>query len=456
MSLKVVILAAGKGTRMRSKLPKVLQPLAHQSLLQHVVNTASTLNAQQIITVVGHGAEKVQQSIKGEHLEFALQAEQLGTGHAVAQANDFYGENDTVLILYGDVPLTAQSTLEDLLSLVDAHHPLALLTISLADSTGYGRIVRNQHHQVQAIVEEKDATAEQKSIREVNTGIMAVQGAYLKNWLGKLSSDNAQGELYLTDIIEMCVTDGFEVHTTQPVSEIEVLGVNDKVQLQNLERRYQRQQAELLMRSGVTLMDADRVDVRGQIEVGQDVSIDVNVVFEGRVIIGDNVQIGANCIIKESVIANNTIIHAFSHIEDAQIEQACVIGPYARLRPGTELAAEAKIGNFVEVKKSKIGFGSKVNHLSYIGDTLMGANCNIGAGTITCNYDGVNKHLTEIGDEVFVGSDSQLVAPVKLGDGATIGAGSTITKEVPAQELTLSRSKQITLKGWQKPVKNPK
>lgn len=456
MSLKVVILAAGKGTRMRSQLPKVLQPLAQQPLLQHVVNTASTLDAQQIVTVIGHGAETVQQTIKGEHLEFALQAEQLGTGHAVAQANDFYGENDTVLILYGDVPLTAQSTLKDLLSLVDAHHPLALLTIRLADSSGYGRIVRNQHHQVQAIVEEKDATAEQKSILEVNTGIMAVKGAYLKSWLGKLSSDNAQGELYLTDIIEMCVADGFEVHTTQPDSEIEVLGVNDKKQLQDLERRYQRQQAEQLMRSGVTLMDADRVDVRGQIEVGQDVSIDVNVVFEGRVKLGHNVQIGANCIIKESVIADNTIIHAFSHIEDSQIEQACVIGPYARLRPGTELAAEAKIGNFVEVKKSKIGFASKVNHLSYIGDTLMGAHCNIGAGTITCNYDGVNKHLTEIGEGVFVGSDSQLVAPVKLGDGATIGAGSTITKDVPADELTLSRSKQITLKDWQKPVKQPK
>ncbi|MDX1348489.1 MAG: bifunctional UDP-N-acetylglucosamine diphosphorylase/glucosamine-1-phosphate N-acetyltransferase GlmU [Thiomicrorhabdus chilensis] len=456
MSLKVVILAAGKGTRMRSQLPKVLQPLAQQPLLQHVVNTASTLDAQQIVTVIGHGAETVQQTIKGEHLEFALQTEQLGTGHAVAQANDFYGENDTVLILYGDVPLTAQSTLKDLLSLVDAHHPLALLTIRLADSSGYGRIVRNQHHQVQAIVEEKDATAEQKSILEVNTGIMAVKGAYLKSWLGKLSSDNAQGELYLTDIIEMCVADGFEIHTTQPGSEIEVLGVNDKKQLQDLERRYQRQQAELLMRSGVTLMDADRVDVRGHIEVGQDVTIDVNVIFEGQVKLGNNVQIGANCIIKESVIADNTIIHAFSHIEDSQIEQACVIGPYARLRPGTELASEAKIGNFVEIKKSKIGFGSKVNHLSYIGDTLMGAHCNIGAGTITCNYDGVNKHLTEIGEGVFVGSDSQLVAPVKLGDGATIGAGSTITKEVPAEELTLSRSKQITLKGWKKPVKKPK
>lgn len=456
MSLKVVILAAGKGTRMRSQLPKVLQPLAQQPLLQHVVNTASTLDAKQIVTVIGHGAETVQQTIKGEHLEFALQAEQLGTGHAVAQASDFYGENDTVLILYGDVPLTAQSTLKDLLSLVDAHHPLALLTIRLSDSSGYGRIVRNQHHQVQAIVEEKDATAEQKSILEVNTGIMAVKGAYLKSWLGKLSSDNAQGELYLTDIIEMCVADGFEVHTTQPDSEIEVLGVNDKKQLQDLERRYQRQQAELLMRSGVTLMDADRVDVRGQIEVGQDVSIDVNVVFEGVVQLGHNVQIGANCIIKDSVIEDNTIVHAFSHIEGSQIDQACVIGPYARLRPGTELAAEAKIGNFVEVKKSKIGSGSKVNHLSYIGDTLMGANCNIGAGTITCNYDGVNKHLTEIGEGVFVGSDSQLVAPVKLGDGATIGAGSTITKEVPAEELTLSRSKQITLTGWQKPVKKPK
>lgn len=453
MALKVVILAAGKGTRMRSQLPKVLQPLAQKPLLQHVISTAESLDSTDIITVIGHGAESVKSAVAGEHLSFALQEEQLGTGHAVVQANDHYTDSDTVLILYGDVPLTSIDTLQDLLSLVDENHPLALLTIELMDSTGYGRIVRDNHFQVQAIVEEKDALPEQKLIKEVNTGIMAVKGKQLKSWLANLSADNAQGEYYLTDIIAMCVADGFEVHTTKPKSEIEVLGVNNKVQLQDLERRYQRQQVEALMTEGATIIDASRVDVRGEVTIGQDVQIDVNAIFEGQVQLGNNVKIGANCIIKNATIADNVTIEPFSHIEEAKIAQNCTIGPYARLRPGTELAEEAKIGNFVETKKAKIGKGSKVNHLTYIGDTLMGENCNIGAGTITCNYDGVNKHLTEIGDGVFVGSDTQLVAPVKINSGATIGAGSTITKDVPANELTLSRSKQLTLKGWNKPTK---
>ena len=453
MSLKVVILAAGKGSRMRSQLPKVLQPLAQKSLLQHVINTAESLDSTDIITVIGHGAESVKSSVIGSNLSFALQEQQLGTGHAVAQANEHYSDSDTVLILYGDVPLTSKKTLTNLLSLVDDRHPLALLTIEMADSSGYGRIVRNKQLQVQAIVEEKDASAEHKLIKEVNTGIMAVKGHYLKNWLANLSSDNAQGEFYLTDIIAMCVDSGFEVNTAQPSEEIEVLGVNNKSQLQDLERRYQKQQVENLMEQGATVLDANRVDVRGQVSIGQDVSIDINVIFEGQVSLGNTVSIGANCIIKNSTLADNVRIEAFSHIEETTIADNCVVGPYARLRPGTELAESAKIGNFVETKKVKIGRGSKVNHLSYIGDAVMGEGCNIGAGVITCNYDGVNKHLTEIGDGVFVGSDTQLVAPVKIGSGATIGAGSTITKEVPADELTLSRSKQLTIKGWIKPVK---
>ena len=453
MSLKVVILAAGKGTRMRSKLPKVLQPLAKKPLLAHVIDTAKILTDDAIITVIGHGAELVESTLSGDQLSYVMQAEQLGTGHAVAQAEPHFNDDDTVLILYGDVPLTRQETLQDLLNQVDDTHPLSLLTITLEDSTGYGRIVRDSHHRVLAIVEEKDANAEQKTIKEVNTGIMAVKGKQLRDWLSRLSNDNAQEEYYLTDIIAMCVEDGFEVHTAEPQAEIEVLGVNNKAQLQDLERQYQAQLANELMVQGATLVDASRIDIRGQLSVAQDVSIDANVIFEGQVTLGENVTIEANCVIKNADIGDNTVIKAFTHIEEAVIGQSCDIGPYARLRPGTELADKAKIGNFVETKKAKIGEGSKVNHLSYVGDTEMGANCNIGAGTITCNYDGVNKHQTIIGDNVFVGSDSQLVAPVTVESGATIGAGSTITKTAPSDQLTLSRSKQLTVKSWQKPTK---
>lgn len=456
MALKVVILAAGKGTRMRSSLPKVLQPLAHKPLLQHVLDTASGLDAQQIIAVVGHGAEQVKQRVNCDHLVYALQESQLGTGHAVVQANPFYAEDDTVLILYGDVPLTSAATLNDLLSLVDESHPLALLTLNLDDPAGYGRIVRDAHFQVQAIVEQKDADNDQKAIKEVNTGIMAVKGGHLKRWLANLSSDNAQQEYYLTDIIAMCVADGYGVQTTQPARALEVLGVNDKLQLQSLERQYQRLLAEELLQQGTTLMDADRIDIRGSVSVGTDVQIDVNVVFEGHNEIGDQVVIGAHCYLKNVQIAAGSVIHPFSHLEGCVVAENCSIGPYARLRPGSELAEQVRIGNFVETKQARIGKGSKINHLSYVGDTLMGRDCNIGAGTITCNYDGVNKHLTEIGDRVFVGSDSQLVAPIKIEDDATIGAGSTITKTAPAGELTLSRSKQLTIAGWRKPHKLPK
>ena len=453
MALKVVILAAGKGTRMRSKLPKVLQPLASKSLLQHVIDTAEQLKSQSIITVVGHGADLVKDTVEGKALDFVMQSEQLGTGHAVQQATSLIEDEDKVLILYGDVPLTSFETLDDLLSQVSDDSPLSLLTIHLPNPTGYGRIIRDQHELVQAIVEQKDATADQLVVNEVNTGIMAVQGKLLKLWLSNLSSDNAQGEYYLTDIIAMCVDDGFRVSTSHPAQELEVLGVNDKSQLQQLERLYQQQQANELMQQGVTLIDANRIDVRGSVSVAMDVEIDANVILEGHVELGENVKIGANCILKNVKIGNDTQIHPFSHLEDCVVGQDVNIGPYARLRPGTELADEVRVGNFVETKKAHVGKGSKINHLSYVGDTTMGEGCNIGAGTITCNYDGVNKHQTIIGDGVFVGSDTQLVAPVHVGDNATIGAGSTITKDSPAEELTLSRSKQMTLKGWQKPTK---
>lgn len=453
MALKVVILAAGKGTRMRSSLPKVLQPLAGQPLLQHVINTAHTIHAERIITIVGHQSHLVEERMADQGIDFVAQTEQLGTGHAVQQALPEIKDDDTVLVLYGDVPLTQSSTLLDLLALVDEEHPLALLTINLNNPTGYGRIVRDQHMVVQAIVEQKDATPDQLEINEVNTGILAANGKKLNEWLSRLQNDNAQGEYYLTDIIEMCVSDGAHVQTSQPQQEMEVLGVNDKRQLQSLERQYQSSLADDLLENGVTLIDSNRIDIRGEVTVGQDVEIDVNVIFEGRVILGDNVKIGANCILKNVEISNNSTIHAFTHMEDCSIGQEVNVGPYARIRPGTELADKVRIGNFVETKKAKIGKGSKVNHLSYVGDTSMGAGCNIGAGTITCNYDGVNKHQTTIGNNVFVGSDSQLVAPVEIEDGATIGAGSTITKSAPADQLTLSRSKQLTIKNWQKPEK---
>ena len=472
-SIVVTILAAGKGTRMQSAKPKVLQPLAKKPLLGHVFDTAFDLSPNRILPVIGHGAGQVKAAFAFDNLAHRLaeigmldeslvtlpeviwveQTEQLGTGHAVQQVLPHLKDEEVLLILYGDVPLTRKETLEDLLDLVDDTHPLALLTVNLSVPTGYGRIIRDQHLNVQAIIEEKDATLEQKQVQEVNTGIMAVRAKQARQWLSALQNNNAQGEYYLTDIIAMAVADGFHIRTTQPADETEVLGVNDKVQLQQLERIYQQQQAERLMRQGVTLLDADRIDIRGQVSVGRDVEIGVNVVFEGDVQLGDGVVIGDHCILKDTVLGDQVRVEPFSHLDGAKVGQACVIGPYARLRPGTELADEVKIGNFVETKKAQIGRGSKVNHLSYIGDTLMGGGCNIGAGTITCNYDGVNKHQTVIGERVFVGSDTQLVAPVEVGDGATIGAGSTITKRVPANELTLSRSKQVTIKNWQKPPK---
>ncbi|WP_127471687.1 bifunctional UDP-N-acetylglucosamine diphosphorylase/glucosamine-1-phosphate N-acetyltransferase GlmU [Thiomicrorhabdus aquaedulcis] len=453
MSLKVVILAAGKGTRMKSNLPKVLQPLAGKPLLQHVIDTAQHLHSDNIVAVVGHGAELVKTHVTGLNLEFVLQEQQLGTGHAVQQVQSHFEDDDTVLILYGDVPLTKLTTLTRLLNLVEEQYPLALLTITLNDSNGYGRIIRDNQGEVLAIVEQKDANPEQCCIKEVNTGILAAKGYWLKRWIDQLTNQNSQGEYYLTDVIALAVREGFKIATTHPETELEVLGVNDKLQLHTLEREYQRLLVNDLMLNGVTILDAHRVDIRGQVTAGRDVEVDVNVVFEGQISLGDNVRIGANCYLKDVTILANTVIHPFSHLESCQIGEECIIGPYARLRPGTQLANQVKIGNFVETKKAVIGKDSKVNHLSYIGDTVMGTGVNIGAGTITCNYDGVNKHVTHIGNNVFVGSDTQLIAPVNIGHDATIGAGSTITKDVPSGELTLSRSKQLTLQGWKKPVK---
>lgn len=453
VTLKVVILAAGKGTRMRSSLPKVLQPLAGRALLAHVVATAQALAADDILTIIGHGAQAVMSAFAQSDITWVEQRQQLGTGHAVQQALPYISADDKVLILYGDVPLTSVATLRDLLSLVDSKQPLALLTVTLDDPAGYGRIVRDQHHTVAAIVEQKDAQPEQLLINEVNTGIMAVQGAQLQAWLSRLTNQNVQGEYYLTDIIAMAVADGFEVQTTSPQAVMEVLGVNDKHQLQDLEREYQRSQAKRLMQQGVTLLDANRLDIRGEVETGQDVEIDVNVILQGKVVLGNQVKIGANVVLNNVEIAEGSVIHPFSHLEQVKVGAHCRIGPYARIRPGSDLADRVHVGNFVELKNAQVGEGSKMNHLSYIGDTKMGCGVNIGAGTITCNYDGVNKHQTVIGDRVFVGSDSQLIAPVMIEDDATIGAGSTITKTAPAGELTLSRSKQMTIKGWQKPAK---
>ncbi|QYK12932.1 bifunctional UDP-N-acetylglucosamine diphosphorylase/glucosamine-1-phosphate N-acetyltransferase GlmU [Shewanella rhizosphaerae] len=454
MALNVVILAAGKGTRMRSDLPKVLHPIAHKSMVQHVIDTAHQLGSEAIQLVYGYGADKLKTRLGEQTLNWVLQAEQLGTGHAVAQANDNIGDDDTVLILYGDVPLIQASTLEALLAVRDANG-LAILTVNLPDPTGYGRIVR-EAGKVVGIIEQKDANEEQLKINEINTGIMAAPGKQLKAWLGQLSSDNAQGEYYLTDIVSMAHSDGVSITTAQPESAIEVEGANNRVQLAQLERAYQARAAEKLMLEGANLRDPARIDVRGDVTVGMDVMIDVNVVFQGKVTIGNNVTIGAGAILIDCEIGDNAEIKPYSIIENAIVGEAASAGPFARLRPGAELKRDAHIGNFVEMKKAVLGEGSKAGHLAYIGDAQVGAGVNIGAGTITCNYDGANKHLTVIEDDVFVGSDTQLVAPVTIGKGATLGAGSTITRDVAADELVITRVKQRHLTGWTRPVKQKK
>ncbi|MXR68856.1 bifunctional UDP-N-acetylglucosamine diphosphorylase/glucosamine-1-phosphate N-acetyltransferase GlmU [Shewanella sp. JBTF-M18] len=454
MALNVVILAAGKGTRMRSDLPKVLHPIAHKSMVQHVIDTAHQLGSEAIQLVYGYGADKLKARLGEQTLNWVLQAEQLGTGHAVAQANDNISDDDTVLILYGDVPLIQASTLEALLAARD-DKGLAILTVNLPDPTGYGRIVR-EAGKVVGIVEQKDANEEQLKINEINTGIMAAPGKQLKAWLGQLSSDNAQGEYYLTDIVAMAHRDGVSITTAQPASAIEVEGANNRVQLAQLERAYQARAAEKLMLEGANLRDPARIDVRGDVTLGMDVMIDVNVVFQGKVTIGNNVTIGAGAILIDCEIGDNAEIKPYSIIENAIVGEAASAGPFARLRPGAELKRDAHIGNFVEMKKAVLGEGSKAGHLAYIGDAQVGAGVNIGAGTITCNYDGANKHLTVIEDDVFVGSDTQLVAPVTIGKGATLGAGSTITRDVAADELVITRVKQRHLTGWTRPVKQKK
>ena len=451
MSLDIVILAAGQGTRMRSALPKVLHPVAGKSMLGHVIDTARQLSPRKIHVVIGHGAELVRERLAANDVDFVLQAEQLGTGHAVAQALPHI-EADKVLILYGDVPLTQVETLSRLLEQA-SDTQLGLLTVNLADPTGYGRIIRDEAGIVQAIVEHKDASEAQRAIREGNTGILAVPGKRLGDWLGRLSNSNAQGEYYLTDVIAMAVADGLVVATETAQEEMEVLGANDRIQLAQLERYYQQRAARRLMTQGVTLLDPARFDLRGEVTVGRDVQIDINVILEGKVVIEDGVQIGPNCVIKDSTLRRGAIVKANSHLEGAELGEGADCGPFARLRPGAKLGAKAHVGNFVELKNAVLGEGAKAGHLSYLGDAEIGARTNIGAGTITCNYDGANKFKTVMGEDVFIGSNSSLVAPVTLGDGATTGAGSTVTQDVPAKALAVGRAKQRNIEGWKRPTK---
>ncbi|MCL4650538.1 bifunctional UDP-N-acetylglucosamine diphosphorylase/glucosamine-1-phosphate N-acetyltransferase GlmU [Burkholderia multivorans] len=450
--MNIVILAAGTGKRMRSALPKVLHPVAGRPLLSHVIATARTLQPSRLVVVVGHGAEQVRAAIAAPDIQFAVQAEQLGTGHAVRQALPLLDPAQPTLVLYGDVPLTRASTLQ---RLVDAARDgrYGILTVTLDDPTGYGRIVRDASGFVTRIVEQKDASPDELKIAEINTGIIVTPTAQLAMWLGALKNENAQGEYYLTDVVELAIEAGFEVVTAQPDEEWETLGVNSKAQLAELERIHQRNVADALLADGVTLADPARIDVRGTLHCGRDVSIDVNCVFEGDVTLADNVTIGANCVIRNASVGAGTRIDAFTHIDGAELGAHTVIGPYARLRPGAQLADEAHVGNFVEVKNAVIGHGSKANHLTYIGDADIGARVNIGAGTITCNYDGANKFRTVIEDDVFVGSDTQLVAPVHVGRGVTIAAGTTVWKDVADGVLALNEKTQTAKSGYVRPVK---
>ncbi|MBP5060572.1 bifunctional UDP-N-acetylglucosamine diphosphorylase/glucosamine-1-phosphate N-acetyltransferase GlmU [Pseudomonas chlororaphis] len=451
MSLEIVILAAGQGTRMRSSLPKVLHPVAGNSMLGHVIHSARQLDPQRIHVVIGHGADAVRERLAADDLNFVLQDKQLGTGHAVAQAVPFITA-DTVLILYGDVPLIEVETLQRLLKQAGPEQ-LGLLTVELADPTGYGRIVRDAAGKVAAIVEQKDTNEAQRAITEGNTGILAVPANRLGDWMSRLSNNNAQGEYYLTDVIAMAVSDGLVVATEQPHDAMEVQGANDRKQLAELERHYQLRAARRLMAQGVTLRDPARFDVRGEVSVGRDVLIDINVILEGRVVIEDDVVIGPNCVIKDSTLRKGVVIKANSHIEGAVLGEGSDAGPFARLRPGTVLDARAHVGNFVELKNAHMGEGAKAGHLAYLGDAEIGARSNIGAGTITCNYDGANKHRTVLGEDVFIGSNNSLVAPVDIQDGATTAAGSTINQTVEKAQLAVARARQKNIDGWKRPVK---
>ena len=451
MNLAVVILAAGKGTRMKSDLPKVLHPIAGRPMVQHVVDAAGALDPDNTVLIYGHGGDAVRQAVTGSRLQWAEQTEQLGTGHAVAQALPHL-EEDVVLVLYGDVPLIQPQTLRDFVARVD-DQSLALMTLTLDDPSGYGRVIRDADGKVRRVVEQKDASDDEKAVREINTGILACTRRFLNDSLPRLSNSNAQGEYYLTDLIAMAVDAGMEVVTEQPGHAREVDGVNDRVQLARLERVYQRVRAEALMRAGVTLLDPDRLDIRGNLQCGQDVTLDINTVLVGDVVIGDRVTVGPNCLIRNARIGSGTHIEANSVVDGAVVGEDCQVGPFARLRPGTELAAQAKVGNFVETKKAYVGEGSKVNHLTYIGDSRIGKGVNVGAGTITCNYDGVNKFQTVMKDGAFIGSNSSLVAPVTIGENATVGAGSVVTKDVPDQGLAVARGQQRNIQNWSRPEK---
>jgi bifunctional UDP-N-acetylglucosamine pyrophosphorylase/glucosamine-1-phosphate N-acetyltransferase len=451
VNISIVILAAGQGTRMQSGLPKVLQPIAGRPLLEHVIATAETQSPEKICVVYGHGGEQVLEHFSSRNVTWALQEPQLGTGHALQQAMPFLSADEIVVVMYGDVPLVTPATIESLArAAVDGP---AILTAIEADPTGYGRIIREPDGRVSAIVEHKDASEEQLGINEVNTGLLACPVRLIGPWLDALKSDNAQGEYYLTDIVASAVEDGVSVAAVVVDSAVEVMGINDKVQLAVAERAFQQRAATELMQAGVTLIDPDRIDVRGNLKCGRDVTIDVNSVFIGDVTLDDNVSVGPNCVIQDSTVGAGTTINPNCVLENAIVAERCDIGPFGRLRPGAEMREGSRIGNFVEMKKTVLGKGSKANHLTYLGDALIGANVNVGCGTITCNYDGANKHQTVIGDNAFIGSGVELVAPVTIGAGATIGAGSTIGKDAPEDALTLERSKQVTITGWKRPLK---
>jgi len=450
-AMSVVILAAGKGTRMYSDLPKVLHPLAGKPMVQHVIDAAMKLGAQHVHLVYGHGGDLLKSTLTEGALNWVLQAEQLGTGHAMQQAAPHFADDEDVLMLYGDVPLISVDTLTRLLA-AKPQGGIGLLTVKLDDPSGYGRIVREQGDVV-GIVEHKDASEAQRQINEINTGILVANGRDLKRWLGMLNNDNAQGEFYITDIIALAHADGKKIEAVHPSRLSEVEGVNNRQQLATLERVFQSEQSEKLLLAGVMLLDPARFDLRGELVHGRDITIDANVIIEGHVKLGDRVKIGAGCVLKNCVIGDDCEISPYSVLEDSVLEAACSVGPFARLRPGAELATGAHVGNFVEMKKARLGKGSKAGHLSYLGDADIGDDVNIGAGTITCNYDGANKHKTLIGDGVFVGSDTQLVAPVSVGKGATIAAGTTVTRDIAENELVLSRVKQVHIQGWQRPVK---
>ena len=452
MNLSVVILAAGQGTRMKSAFPKVMHKLAGKPMLEHVYLRSLELGARDIHIVYGHGGEHLHDYCSDFDVEWVLQDKQLGTAHAVQQASPHINDDHVVLILYADVPLIKAHTLSSLIDNV-SDDTISLLTVKLDDPAGYGRIIRVDN-EVIAIVEHKDATENQRLINEVNTGILAIKADYLNECLNKIDNNNIQGEYYLTDVIELAVNDGKKVITSQPENEYEVEGVNDRIQLSKLERIKQKEVAEEIMKQGVSLADPDRLDIRGDLQIGNDSFIDINCIFEGSVTIGKNASIGAGCVITDSTIADGVVIKPYSIIDQAIIHENVEVGPFARLRPGTVLKEKSKVGNFVEVKNTQLGFGSKASHLSYLGDSEIGGNVNIGAGTITCNYDGANKHKTVIKDGAFIGSDTQLVAPVTVGKDATIGAGSTITRDTEDGALTLSRSEQKTILGWQRPKKN--